>query len=76
MSQKSLEQIDADIQKYEDKIAQFKKKISALQKKRIEIKNSQILTAVGQLDMSIDEVIEYIALIKGDNSDKKQEVNS
>lgn len=76
MSQKSLEQIDADIQKYEDKIAQLKNKIAALRKKRIEIKNSQILTAVGQLDMSIDEVIEYIALIKGDNSDKKQEVNS
>ncbi len=76
MSQKSLEQIDADIQKYEDKIAQLKNKISALRKKRTEIKNSQILTAVGQLDMSIDEVIEYIALIKGDNSDKKQEVNS
>lgn len=76
MSQKSLEQIDADIQKYEDKISQLKNKISALRKKRTEIKNSQILTAVGQLDMSIDEVIEYIALIKGDNSDKKQEVNS
>lgn len=76
MSQKSLEQIDADIQKYEDKIAQLKNKIAALRKKRTEIKNSQILTAVGQLDMSIDEVIEYIALIKGDNSDKKQEVNS
>lgn len=75
MSQKSLEQIEADIQKYEDKIAQFKKKISALQKKRTEIQNTQILTAIDKLNMPLDEVIEYIALIKGDNSDKKQEVN-
>jgi len=75
MSQKSLEQIDADIQKYEDKIAQFKKKISALQKKRTEIKNSQILTAIDKLNMPLDEVIEYISLIKNDNSGNKQEVN-
>lgn len=73
MSQKSLEQIDADIQKYEDKIAQFKKKISALHKKRTEIQNSQILTAIDKLNMPLDEVIEYISLIK---DDKKQEVNS
>ena len=73
MSQKSLEQIDADIQKYEDKIAQFKKKISGLQKKRTEIQNSQILTAIDKLNMPLDEVIEYISLIK---DDKKQEVNS
>ena len=72
MSQKSLEQIDADIQKYEDKIAQLKNKISALRKKRTEIKNSQILTAIDKLNMPLEEVIEYISLIK----DEKQEVNS
>ncbi len=73
MSQKSLEQIDADIQKYEDKIAQLKNKISALRKKRTAIQNTQILTAIDKLNMPLEEVIEYISLIK---DDKNQEVNS
>lgn len=76
MNQTSIEKIkkiDSDIQRYEEKISQLREKISALQKKRTEIENSQILTAIGKLNMPVDEVIEYISLIK---DEKNQEVNS
>lgn len=76
MSQTRIEKIDSDIKRYEEKISQLKDKISALQKKRTEIENSQILTAINGLNMPVDQVIEYISLIKDDNSSKNQEVNS